>query len=92
MTRDQKELNERPVFLIGKTDEGPVLLIGVPDACRQKLVDGNSHGFDLTKGGIQLKILLYGAKDHDACISILTGYAKENNIPFFDERRKDFSI
>lgn len=92
MPRDTKELDERPVFLIGQTPDGPALMIGIPDACREMLKDGNSHAFNLTKAGLPLKVLIYGAKDHDAAIAVLEGYAKENNLPFFDERRKNFGL
>jgi hypothetical protein len=88
-------LEEKMVFGLVPTGDGdgvPWLLLGIPAAAWEHMKDGKSHTFDLTKLGLPVKILLYGAADHDAAAKIIQDVCKSGGIALLDQRRDDFSI
>jgi hypothetical protein len=71
---------------------GPILTIGIPAAAWERIKDGTTHSIDLTKVGIALRVVLFGASTHDAAVEMLMQGAKAAGVPVLDERRRDFSF
>jgi hypothetical protein len=76
----------------GTGDGVPLVLLGIPAEAWEYMKDGKTHNFDLTKVGLPIKIIIFGAESHDAAIKMINGHMSEHNLPYFDERHKDFSI
>lgn len=59
----------KPLFGIDiATREGdgtPVVVIGIPLAAWERMKDGKTTTFDLTKAGVPCQIVLFGCDDHD---------------------------
>jgi hypothetical protein len=76
----------------GQGDGVPVVLLGIPTGAWEYMRDGKTHSFDLTKIGVPIKILLYGAKDHSAAMKMVEGHMSDRGLPYRDARREDFAI
>jgi len=89
-----KNIEEQMVFAVspGSGDGVPVILLGIPEKAWEYMKDGKTHTFDLTRAGLEVKLVLFGAKDHDAAMKLITDGMAERGITVIDERRKDFSI
>jgi hypothetical protein len=88
-------IEEKIVFAVspdGQGDGVPMLILGVPAAAWEYMKDGKTHNFDLTKIGVPLKLVLFGADSHDAAMKVLQDDLKARGEPYLDERRRDFSI
>lgn len=70
----------------------PLLILGIPTQAWDYMKDGKTHHFDLTKIGLPVKLMLFGAENHDAAMKVLAAGAAANNEAYLDERRRDFSI
>lgn len=68
------------------------LLVGVPEAAWDYMKDGKTHHFDLTRTGLPIQLMLYGAKDHDAAMKVMEDAMAIRGVPYDDRRREDFSI
>lgn len=88
-------IDEKIVFAVspaGQGDGAPVVVLGVPKDAWEYMRDGKTHTFDLTKAGIPIKLVLFGAESHDAAMKMLNaGFAAEGRA-YIDARNKDFSI
>jgi len=52
-----------------------------------------THTFDLTKAGLPVKLLMYGAKDHAAAMKMIHDFMRRRGIPYLDKRgTEDFSL
>ena len=81
------------LFLKSETEDGvPLITLGITRAAWVYMKDGKTHTFDLTKAGVSLRLVLFGAKDHADAMKAIETSAKERGIPILDERRRDFSI
>ena len=90
-----KNIEEKVVFGVspeGCGDGVPLVLLGIPAGAWEYMKDGKTHTFDLTKIGLPIKLVIYGAETHDAAMKMINGYMSEHNLPYLDERHKDFSI
>ncbi len=87
----QIKKEEQVIFTIGADHDGvPMVVLAVPEKAWEYMKDGKTHNFDLTKAGLNLRIMVFGGKDHESIISTIKqaqGYAEA--IKAFD---KDFSI
>lgn len=68
------------------------LIIGVPNGAWEYMKDGKTHTLDLTKIGIPIQLLLYGADSHDTAMNYIKQHNSRQAIPYLDERQKDFGI
>lgn len=87
-------IEEKMVFGIspGTGDGVPCILLGIPAGAWEHMKDGKTHSFDMTKVGIPVKILLYGADNHTAAMKMIEGHMTDRGLPYLDARREDFSI
>jgi hypothetical protein len=96
----ETELEGKMVFGVspeGQGDGAPVVLLGIPAAAWEYMKDGKTHTFDLTRVGIPVKLVLYGAKDHATAMEYIRGHIFEGAEPggkniLLDQRSVDFSI
>jgi hypothetical protein len=87
-----KVKEEQVVFGIGPTPDGTAIFFGMTDASWAYMHGGLTHGFDLKKLGLPIKIVIFRGKDHDAVNKTITEVMHAQGVPVLDERRKDFSI
>ena len=76
----------------GTGDGVPLMVVGIPEKAWTVLIEGKTAEFDLTKAGLPIKLVLFGAKDHDAAMKMLTEHAANRNEPMYDRRREYFGI
>lgn len=89
------KLEEKMVFGVspeGQGDGVPLILLGIPAGAWEYMREGKTHTFDLTKIGLPIKIMLYGAADHAAAMKLIEGHLSDKGMPYVDARREDFSI
>ena len=91
LTKDEKIL-----FAISKAGQGdgiPVVLLGVPVGAWNYMRNGKTHTFDLTKVGLPVKLILYGATDHAEALACIKDFLTEAG-EVIDDRidKEDFSI
>lgn len=89
------DIESKMVFAVspgGQGDNIPLVILGIPAAAWEYMHDGKTHSFDLTKIGIPVKLMLYGADDHSAAIKMIEKHFSANGLPYVDRRRDDFSI
>ncbi|TIM16233.1 MAG: hypothetical protein E5Y67_03300 [Mesorhizobium sp.] len=88
--------DEKLVFAVSPAGQGdgvPILLVGVPNgAWEYYMKDGKTHHFDLTKAGVPVKLLLFGAESHAAAMKVIDDAMKASGTAYLDERRTDFAI
>lgn len=85
---------EQMVFAVspGNGDGVPLVLLGIPAGAWEYMKDGKTHSFDLTKVGLPIKLMLFGAADHAEAMKIITADMASAGVTVRDERRRDFSI
>lgn len=90
----KRNIEEQVVFGIAPTSDGelPVIMLGIPEGAWKYMQDGKTHTFDLTRVGLPVRIMMFGAKDHSAVMKEIEDSMKAAGVPIFDERNKDFSI
>lgn len=76
----------------GQGDGVPVLILGVPTGAWEYMKDGKTHTFDLSRVGLPIKLVLFGAENHDAAMKVLNQAMSERGQAYLDMRRDDFSI
>lgn len=76
----------------GQGDGVPLLLLGIPQAAWDYMRDGKTHTFDLTKVGLPVKLVLFGAADHAAARKAIEAANAAAGYPTLDLRREDFAI
>lgn len=72
--------------------ESPVIVVGIPTAAWEYMRDGKTHHFDLTRAGVPVKLMLFGATTHDAAMATLREVVDMQGLKFVDARNEDFSI
>jgi hypothetical protein len=90
-----KTTDEKIVFAIAPSaaDGGPsAIIVGIPAAAWDYMKDGKTHNFDLTSVGLQVRFMLFGAKDHSDAMKQLEQGAAHAGVVLDDRRRQDFSI
>ena len=89
----KSDRDNKIAFAIAPIDNGvSLLLVGVPQQAWDYMKEGKTHTIDLTTLGLPIKVALYGGESHKEVMVVLKDYAKNNEIPYLDERDKDFSI
>lgn len=88
------DIEKRLVFAIGPVqgDPHPMLIIGIPKGCWEHMKDGKTSHLDLSSIGIPVKLMMFGADSHDACMKMIQQCAAQQNIAILDKRRDDFSM
>jgi hypothetical protein len=90
-----QNIEEKLVFAIspeGQGDGVPLLIVGLPAGAWEYMRDGKTHHFDLTKLGLPVKMIFFGAENHDAAMKALQEGMKARGEAYLDERQRDFSI
>lgn len=88
-------IEEKIVFAVSPPAKGevaPVVILGIPKGAWEYMKDGMTHTFDLTKAGLPIKLILFGAESHDAAMKVLSAGIAAKGPAYLDERNKDFSI
>jgi hypothetical protein len=88
-------IEEKLVFAIspqGQGDGVPLLIVGLPALAWEYMKDGKTHHFDLTKIGLPVKMIFFGAENHDAAMKAIDAGMKARGEAYLDERQQDFSI
>src|SRR5579885_1315247 len=80
------------VSLQGQGDGIPVVLLGIPARAWEHMKDGNTHTFDLTRAGVPVKLILYGARTHRDAMAVIETHSSLRGEPLLDARDRDFSI
>ncbi len=88
------EPEEKILFAVSRDhqDQPPVILLAIPTAAWEYMKDGHTHSFDLSKAGIPVRLVLFGAKDTEAALKILKEDLAAKGIQVDDRRGEDFSI
>lgn len=89
------EIEDKMVFGVcpnGQGDGVPMVLLGIPAGAWEYMRDGKTHHFDLTRVGLPVKVMLFGAADHAAAIKVVHEHNKSLGLSTLDLRREDFSI
>lgn len=76
----------------GQGDGIPVVVLGIPAAAWEYMRDGKTHTFDLTKAGVAVKLILFGAETHEEAVKVFGQMNAAADAPYIDARNKDFSI
>lgn len=95
MSGEPNPRDEKLVFAVSPAGQGdgvPILLVGVPKAAWEYMKDRKTHHFDLTKAGVPVKLLFFGADSHAAAMKVIDDAMKASGNAYFDERRTDFAI
>lgn len=90
-----QNIEQKIVFAIspqGQGDGVPLLLVGVPRDAWIHMKDGKTHHFDLSSVGIPIKMMLFGAKNHDEAMAVMNQAIAASGSAYLGERRTDFSI
>lgn len=88
-------IEEKIVFAVSPTGQGdgaPVVILGIPKGAWEYMKDGKTHNFDLTKAGIPVKLMLFGAESHDAAMKVMNEAFAASGNAYLDARNRDFSI
>jgi hypothetical protein len=84
---------EQMVFAVSPHDDGQVdVLLGMPTAAWEYMKDGKTHTFDLTKLGLPIRLILYGAPDHATALGYIQKHNKSLGLETLDLRDEDFSV
>ena len=84
---------ERMVFALGRDAAGePMLILGVSQACWDYMKDGKTHHFDLTKAGLPMKLVVFGAPTRDACVKTIEAHNALAGAATLYQPGKDFGI
>ncbi len=89
-----RDLEEKVVFGVSADagDGVPLVVVGIPAGAWDYMRDGRTNHFDLTRIGLPIKLVLFGAADHaTAKAAIEAGQAAAGEASL-DLRREDFSI
>lgn len=88
------EIEQKIVFAMAPPDARgtATVLLGIPKAAWEYMKDGKTHHFDLTRIGLPVQLMLYGAEDHDAALKAIEGALAVRGVAYDDRRREDFSI
>lgn len=93
MTKETPAPHERVMFAVAPDENNnPFVLLGIPQAAWEYMKDGKTHTFDFSSIGLNLKIVAFGAKDHDEIRGIIKEYSDADGIPIKEDLEKDFSI
>lgn len=90
-----QDIEKRIVFAMSPPSRRPVtLLIGMPKASQDYLMDGTglSHDLDLTRAGLPIKLIIFGGKDHDDVKRQLDKAMSIAGVTINDQRNRDFAI
>lgn len=89
------DIEQKIVFAIspqGQGDGVPVIILGIPRGAWEYMRDGKTHNFDLTKVGVPVKIIAYGASTHAAAMKMIEGHIAGRGEAYLNKMNEDFSI
>lgn len=75
-----------------ENEKVPGLLVGIPRGAWDYMRDGNTHTLDLTRLGIPVRLMLFGAETHADALKTFEEAARANGVALLDQRHsEDFS-
>ncbi len=80
------------VSMSGQGDGIPLVMMGIPKGAWEWMKDGRTHSFDLTKVGLPVKLILYGAKNYNEALAAVKQHNKNIGVPTKEMMDEDFSI
>ena len=86
---------EQTLFAVsyeGPGDGVPIVIIGVPEAAWLYMKDGKTNTFDLTKVGVNVKLVMFGAKDSTRAAQLIREATTSTGGTIADMTSVDFSI
>lgn len=88
-----RNIEQRPVFAVGNDEAGiPVVVIGIPKECWEYMKDGKTTHFDLTRAGFPVKVMIFGADDHNSAVRMIQDGVAAGGGIVEDGRQKDFAM
>lgn len=96
MAKPTDDIETKCVFGISPTGQGdnvPVVVCGIPRLCWERMKDGMTSDFDLTRIGIPVKFVLFGGADHATVKGLIDQLVfQSGGKGILDLRREDFSM
>ncbi len=90
MTEAKIQNDDRCVFALGENNDGTtVLIVGLNAHTWEYIKDGKTSTIDLTKVGVPLQLILFGAETKEDCLKLFQQH-KDFNEAF--QGAKDFGI
>jgi len=84
---------EQVVFAVSPREDGFDVLLGVSTPAWEYMKDGRTHTFDLTKLGLQIRIVLYGGPDQATVRMAIDEHNKRLGVTTVQDRSgEDFSV
>jgi len=65
MSKSARDDEDKVIFAVspdGQGDGVPIVIFGIPKAAWERMKDGHTSTFDLTKIGLKFKCVMYGAE------------------------------
>lgn len=87
-----KNINEKVIFGYAPRGAAADLIIGMPADAWAYCKDGKTHTLDLSSIGIPIRLMIFGAADHDAAKKVIDEHNSKLGLASLDARRQDFSI
>jgi hypothetical protein len=87
-----QDAEDKIVFALAPDTDAPLVLLGIPSGAWEHMKNGQTHTFDLTKLGLPLKLMLYGAADHTAAMKMIEAHLSDRDLTMLDLRRENFAI
>lgn len=81
------------VFAVVMMADGtPMLTIGIPEAAWEHMRLGNTSEFDMRKIGLPVAVTLFGGKDQDELMAMLSQGAAAAGVDLVHDLGRDYSI
>lgn len=82
----------KPVFAYTETPTGPIMIVGMTTASWEYCKDGKTLTFDLDSVGIPLKLVIFGAENHEKAIEVIQTHNAFQEKSMIDVRDQDLGI
>lgn len=88
-----KNKEENILFMLATQESGaPIIFVGIPEGAWDDMKAGKTKGFDLSKAGANVQVILFAGQDEAAVKKIIMDGASASGIAVNDKTGHDFSI
>lgn len=85
--------DKKVIFALTQDTSGmPVVMLGIPAGAWEHLKHGNTNHFDLSKAGVPVKIIMFGADNRKAILDIIETHNKSIGAATLYQPGKNFGI